>query len=213
MNNLTTLVVTRNKACHVKTLHTVLRLNLICLMKGHKHSIVFLNDNPFERAESIMKYIKTSDRLLLLDYSVHIDNDSVEKLFMNFDGYSCLVFPCVKEGVHWDNFKSKLNTTEPVEQIALEFDTNLGQKMAGDSLYRVTSTDPKCWIVESKALVRALREKKGGMLKLPARNSEIFERFAERGVKICAYTACRLTATYPHECLSNILESAGVKTI
>jgi hypothetical protein len=212
MNNLTTLVVTRNKACHVKTLHTVLRLNLICLTKGFKHNIIFLNDDPFERAEAIMKYIKTSDRLLLLDYSIYIDNDSVEKLFMNFDGYSCLILPCVKEGVHWDKFKSKLNTTEPVEQIALEFDTTLGQKI-GESLYRVTSADPKCWIAESKSVMRALREKKGGMLKLPARNTEIFERLIERGLKICAYTACRLTVTYPHECLSNILESAGVKTI
>jgi len=213
MNSLTTLVVSRNKACHVKTLHTVLKLNLICMARNYKHNIVFLNDDPFERAESIMKHIKTCDRLLLLDYSIHIDNDSVEKLFMNFDGYHCLILPCVKEGVHWDAFKNKLKTTEPVEQLALEFDTTLGQKIAGDSLYRVTSAEPKCWVVESKHAMRALREKKGGMLKLPARNSEMFDRFIERGLKICAYTACRLTATYPHECLSNILESAGVKTI
>jgi hypothetical protein len=122
------------------------------------------------------------------------------------------VFPCVKEGIHWDAFNKKIRTTEPCEQVALDFDTELGQKV-GESLYKVKSTDPKCWIMDTKPVLKALRERKGEAIKLPAKNSEMFERLIEKGTKICAYTACRLTVTYPHECQSNILESAGVKAI
>jgi len=39
----------------------------------------------------------------------------------------------------------------------------------------------------------------------------MFEKFIERGVKVCAFTGANLVATYPHECLGNILETAGVK--
>lgn len=29
------IIVTRNKSCHVKTLHTILRFNLMCLQRGN----------------------------------------------------------------------------------------------------------------------------------------------------------------------------------
>ena len=181
--------------------------------KGIHHNIIFVNDDPFEKAELIMKQLKVAERLVLIDYSVFIDLDTIDKMFTaSFDQCSCLVFPCVKEGIKWEVFKKKIDTTEPAEQVALEFDTVLGQKV-GDSLYKVTSSDPKCWIMDTKPVLRSLRERKGEALKIPAKTSEMFDRFLARGVKICAYTACRLTVTYPHECLSNILESAGVKTL
>ena len=211
--NLTTIVVTRNKACHVKTLHTLLRLNLICIHHGFHHNIHFVVDDPFERNAAILKHIKSSDRILFIDYSIFIDHATCDKVFQKFEGYSCLVFPCVKEGIDWEAFKRKTvkGTTEPIEQIGLEFDTTVGQKI-GESLYRVQKTNPKSWVLECKPAVKALRERKGEGIKIPARNSEMFDAFAERGLKICAWTASRLTVTYPHECLSNILESAGVKT-
>jgi hypothetical protein len=172
-----------------------------------------VNDDPFERAEMIMKQLKIAERLVLIDYSVFVDLETIDKMFVtSFDQYSCLVFPCVKEGIHWDVFKKQVDTTESSEQVALQFDTELGQKVS-ESIYKVKSTEPRCWIMDTKPVLRALRERKGEAIKLPAKNSEMFQRLLERGVKICAYTACRLTVTYPHECLSNILESAGIKTI
>jgi hypothetical protein len=170
-------------------------------------------DDPFERNAAILKHIKTSDRILFIDYSIFIDHATCDKVFQKFEGYSCLVFPCVKEGIDWEAFKRKTikGTTEPIEQIGLEFDTTVGQKI-GESLYRVQKTNPKSWVLECKPAVKALRERKGEGIKIPARNSEMFDTFADRGLKICAWTASRLTVTYPHECLSNILESAGVKT-
>ena len=203
----------RNKACHVKTMHSLLRINLVCMYKGVYHNIIFVNDDPFEKAETIMKQLKVADRLVLIDYSVFVDLETIDKMFTaSFEQCSCLIFPCVKEGIKWDVFRQKVDTTEPAEQVALEFDTVIGQKV-GDSLYKVTSTDPKCWLMDTKPVLRALRERKGEAVKIPAKMSEMFDRLLARGVKICAYTACRLTVTYPHECLSNILESAGVKTV
>ena len=194
-------------------MHSLLRINLVCLHKGVHHNIIFVNDDPFEKAEMIMKQLKHAERLAFIDYSVFVNIETIDKMFTaSFDQFSCLVFPCVKEGIKWDMFKKNVDTTEPAEQVALDFDTTLGQKV-GESLYKVTSTDPKCWIMDTKPVIKALRERKGEAIKLPAKTSEMFDRLLARGVKICAYTACRLTVTYPHECLSNILESAGIKTI
>ena len=204
---------TRNKACHVKTLHSLLRLNLICMHHGHHHNIVFVADDPFERSATILKHVKSSDRILFIDYSIFIDPATCEKAFAKFDKFDGYIFPCVKEGVDWEAFKRKSakGTTEPIEQLALEFDTTIGQKVA-ESTYKVSKADPKCWVLDCKPIVKNLRDKKGEGLKLPARNSEIFDRLIEKGLKIYAWTASRLTVTYPHECLSNILESAGVRT-
>lgn len=185
----------------------------MCIHKKVHHNIIFVNDDPFEKVEMIMKQLKVAERLVLIDYSVYVDLDTIDKMFTtHFDQYSCLVFPCVKEGINWDIFKKQIETTEPSEQVALEFDTVLGQKI-GESLYRVKSTEPRCWIMDTKPIIKALRERKGEGIRLPAKNNEMFDRLIERGVKICAYTACRLTVTYAHECMSNILESVGVKTI
>jgi len=106
--------------------------------------------------------------------------------------------------------KAKSGTNEPIEQCGLEFDTELGQKI-GESIYWVRKTDPKCWVMETKHVNKILKGRKEP-IKLPPRNSEMFEKLISSGVKICAWTASRLVVTYPHECLSNILESAGVKT-
>ena len=183
------------------------------MYKGIHNNIIFVNDDPFEKAELIMKNLKTAERLAFIDYSVFLDLETIDKIFTSpFDKYNCLVFPCVKEGINWEAFKLNVNTTEPNEQIALDFDTVIDQKVA-ESIYKVKSTEPRCWIMDTKPVLKAIRERKGEGIKLPAKNSEMFQKFIDRGVKICAYTACKLVITYPHECLSNILESAGVKTI
>ena len=212
--NLTTIVVTRNAACHIKTLHTMLRLNLMCLGRSVRHNIVFVIDDPHTRAESIMKHLKTSDRLFFIDYGVFVDYDTLEKIFCEFNGFGCLIFPCVTDGVNWDMFRKKVtdDSDEPEDQMALNFDTELGQKV-GESMYRVQSTNPRSWVMESKSVVKCLREKKGDNLKLPAKNSDMFTRLNERGLKINAWTASRLTVTFQHECISNILESAGIKSV
>ena len=196
----------------MKTLHTLLRLNLLCFQNGYFHNINFVNDDPYERVEVINRHIKTADRILFIDYSIFIDPESLAKVFTDFKNSHCLVFPCVKDGINWDTFRAKAcsGTTEPTEQWGLEFDTELGQKI-GESMYWVRKTDPKSWVMETKHVNKILKGRKEP-IKLPAKNNELFDKLIASGVKICAWTAARLVVTYPHECLSNILESAGVKT-
>jgi hypothetical protein len=210
---LTTVIVTRNVAISVKTLHTLLKLNLICLQKNIANELVFVRDDPFEKYDILMKKLKHCDRLLWIEYSLFVDETSLVKMVEPlFKGYQCLVLPCVTEGINWDMFKKKVRdgSTEPESQMGLDFDTEVSQKLA-DDLYMVTKTTPKAWALDAKQVLRAFKDKKGDAVKIPVRAAEMFEKFIERGVKVCAFTGANLVATYPHECLGNILETAGVK--
>jgi predicted peroxiredoxin len=60
----------------------------------------------------------------------------------------------------------------------------------------------------TKNLVKQAKDKKTGNIKL---HHKMFEKMKEQGVKIYAYTSSKLTMTYTHECISNILSAAGVK--
>ena len=48
-----TIIVTRSKSCHVKTLHTILRMNIACIQHGHKNEISFVTDDPYAKAKAI----------------------------------------------------------------------------------------------------------------------------------------------------------------
>ena len=67
------IIVTRNKSCHVKTLHTILRFNLMCLQRGSiENEVVFVNDDPFQISEIIHRYMKTHERLFFIDYGLSL---------------------------------------------------------------------------------------------------------------------------------------------
>ena len=96
---LCTIVVTRNKSIHVRSLHTLMRINIRCIENHIQHEISFVKDDCFEKRDLILKKLKGgADKILIIDYSIQMDEDSMSKLFIKSDGkYSCLVFPCVKE--------------------------------------------------------------------------------------------------------------------
>ena len=75
--NIVTILVTRSKSCHVKTLHTVLRINVQCLQKNINNQIVYVDDDPFLKAEMVQKYIKNNDRLIFIDFGIGMDDDSM----------------------------------------------------------------------------------------------------------------------------------------
>ena len=205
-------VVTRNASISVKTMHTLLNLNRISSIKKCTREILYVNDNAFERQSIITKKAKHCDRMIWIDYSVHIDNESIDKLTDKFvQGYHCLVLPCVNPDINWEMFKTKIaaGSQEPVSQIGLDFDTKVG-KSIGEHLHVVTETDPKCWALDTKAVLRAVKGEKGQGITIPAKVSEMFKKFMDCGVKMYAFTDACLTVTYPHECLGNILETAGV---
>ena len=208
-----TILVTRAKSCHVKTLHTILRFNLKCMQRGNtENEVVFVDDEPFEKAEIIYKYLKTHERIFFIDFGIQVDDVSLDKVFDKHENIGCLVFPGVKEGIDWGMFKEKVknNVNEPVEQIGLHFDTSVTNKIS-ENIYMVKETSAKSWVMMNKNITKNLKDKKNGAFKIHPRMSTMFKKLQEGGVKIHAYTAAKLTMTYSHECVSNILNAAGVK--
>ena len=207
--NINTIVVTRSKSCSVKTLHTILRINIACIQKNFRNEISYVNDDPYEKAEIIQKLMKANDRIVFIDFGVSMDEDSIQQIFQSHEGIGCLVFPGVKEGVDWAQFKSKVqnDSKEPTSQMGLHFDTTVGKKIS-ENIYQVVSTNPKAWVMNTKNVIKNIKDKKSGNWKI---NPKMFEKFIEMGVRIHAFTAAKLTMTHTHECISNIMNSAGVK--
>ena len=204
-----TIVVTRSKSCHVKALHTILRLNIQCLERHVQNEITFCNDDPYDKAETILECMKKSDRVLFIDFGIGMDPESINQVFNNMDGTGCLVFPGVLDGVDWGLFKSKVldGSTEPVSQMGLHFDTEVGKKISGD-VYAVEKTAAKVFVLNNKLVIKKLTDKQG--IKIVPKFDKMFSKFKEKGIRICAFTAAKLIHTYNHECISNILNAAGV---
>ena len=202
--NLVTILVTRSKSCHVKTLHSILRLNMRCLQKNCKNEIAYVDDDPYKKAETIQRYMKSHDRIIFIDFGIGLDDDSLDQCFEPHDTLGCLVFPGVKEGIDWEMFKTKVQagSEEPVSQMGLEFDTRVGKKISKD-IYNVTFTNARAWMMNTKQVI-----KKAGTWKI---SPKMFEKFSEQNVRVYAFTAAKLTLTYTHECISSILNAAGVK--
>ena len=213
---LSTIVVTRNKSVHVRTLHTLMRLNMTCMENNIQQDISFVKDDPFEKRDLILQKLKSGniDKILFIDYSIQIDNESISKIFTNPEGkYNCLVFPCVKEGINWEQFKTSIKnkTDEPIEQCGLGFDTSVGMKIT-DEIYKVIETTPKCWVLESKSTLKLLKtgKKNGESITLPVQNNEMFQKFKQKNIKIAAFVDANIQCVFSHECLGNIMNAAGV---
>jgi hypothetical protein len=207
--NLVTIITTRSKSCSVKTLHAILRLNVRCLQRKINNEVCYVTDDPYEKAEVIQKYMKTHDRIVFIDFGIGMDDASLDQIFEPHDTIGCLVFPGVKEGVDWDMFKTKIRSgsKEPTSQMGLHFDTEVGKKIS-DNIYNVLRTEARVWMMNTKNVLKIIKDKKTGNCKI---HPKMFEQFSERGVRTYAFTASKLTATYTHECVSNILNAAGVK--
>ena len=204
---LVTILVTRSKSCHVKTLHAVLRLNIRCLQKKIDNQIAYVDDDPYKKAEMVEKYMKTHDRIFFVDFGIGIDDASLDQVMENHEGVGCLVFPGVEEGIDWGMFKEKIknDTDEPVSQMGLNFDTVVGSAVSKD-IRKVVSTNAKVWIMNTKNVTKTLQKSKDSKI-----SPKMFEKFLRQNVRVYAFTAAKLTITYTHECISNILNAAGVK--
>ena len=209
---LATVIVTRSKSCHVKTLHTILRLNIRCLENRWEQKIFFVNDDPFEKAEMIQSCMKDYDRVLFVDFGIQMDDASIAHIFSPMDGVGVLVYPGVTEGIDWEMFKDKIKSesNEPIAQMGLYFDTDVSKEIS-DDIYQVKATKARCWIMNSKNVAKTIKDKKTGSYKIYPKMDSMFEKFKQHGVKINAFVGAKLTATYGHECIANILNTAGVQ--
>lgn len=195
----------RNKSVYVTCLHMLLQLAVKCIQEGHHINIQFVND-----VSQMPRLIKSSERLMWVDYGASLDMESFDKIFEKTE---ITVFPSVKEGINWSMFADKIKSgsTEPISQMGLDFDTEVDRKIS-DGMYSVKSTTPSVWVMDCKAVIGKIREAKGEGLKLPNTMEEIFQKFADKKVKIQAYTKCNILRHYSYECVGNILEAVGVST-
>ena len=207
-----TILVTRNKSCHVRTMHTILIMNQLCALRNIIQDISFVKDDRCVITDTITKKMKDSsgDRIIFFDYGVSIANhDTIAKMLDKFDaGGHCMVLPCVTEGIDWERFKDTIESDEPLHQKGLHFDTEVSLTEVGD-IRPVTRTNPVCWCWDIKP-VNKLMKVKGEGLRLPPKNSDLFEKLISKKVKVTALTTAELMTVYPHECLGNILNSSGV---
>ena len=63
-----------------------------------------------------------------------------------------------------------------------------------------------------KPTLKRVKCRRTGDVKIYPKSEKMFDKFRENGVKIVAYTAANIVITYTHECLGNILNSAGIKS-
>ena len=198
--------VTRNKSISATTLHTMMNIHMVCMMKGKHLDISFVNDRA-----GLPKLIKSGERIIWLEYGTNLDDKSIHKAIDPFDkGMQVLVFPAVKEGINWDRFarRTKEGTTEGACQRGLEFDTEVGKKLA-ESLYEVKSTTARVWAMDAKPVDKKLRGDKIPV-KLPL-DETMFCTLQGLGIKVGAITSATVICHFVHECVGNILETSGVE--
>lgn len=196
---LTTVIVTRNKSATVKTMHTILKLNVKCMERGIHNQIIFVADEEEQRKAVWQKHVKLCDRVLWIDYGITFGDEAIDVVCSKDWQWHGVVFPCVKEGIDWKRFKETHNSTEPVHQRGLHFDTEVDKRVK-DDFWTIKSTRPKCFVVDSKQFLKNSSKKVLNIDEL------IHSKF-----RMVAFTAATVTNVYPHECLGNILNAAGVK--
>lgn len=200
--------VTRNKAISATTLHTIMNVHMLCMMRGVHLEIHFVEDKS-----ALPKLIKSGERIFWMDYGTNLNNEILGKVIEPFDkGVQVLVFPSVKEGINWDQFKKKTRagSKEGAGQRGLEFDTTVGKKLA-DGLYECDKTSARVWVMDAKPVDKKLRGGKD-IVKLPLDSNEaMFTTLSKIGVKIGVASEAVVVCHFVHECFGNILEAAGVE--
>ena len=201
-------MVTRNKSISATTLHTAMNIHMLCMMKGMHLEVHFVEDKT-----TLPKLMKSGERIFWMDYGTNLNNEILNKVVDPFDkGVQILVFPSVKEGINWENFKKKTRagSSENSGQRGLEFDTTVGRKLA-DGLYECEKTEARVWVMDSKPVDKKLR---GGKetIKVPYDDNEsMFATLRNLGIKIGVASEAIVVCHFVHECFGNILEAAGVE--
>ena len=197
----------RNKAIHCTTMHTIMNIHMFCMIKNIHMDVHFLRDRP-----SLTKLFKNTDRLIVLEYGSSLNQECIATMCGQMPpSYNVMVFPSVKEGINWEMFKKKTSegSSEPAHQRGLDFDTVL-DKQIGESLWTVKSSEAMVWCMDTKQVDKKTRGAKESV-KLPIDSpKEFFDTLLKLGIKICACSAAKCTVHYTYECVSNIMESAGI---
>ena len=201
-------VQTRSKALATSALHSLLHMTTVCLSKSIELQYHFAEN----RSSIIPDLLKTGERIVWFDYGLSPNKEIIEKMIQPFEkDVQVLVFPCVTEGVNWEQFrkKTKEGTDEPVHQRGLSFDTSVGRKLA-PGLYSCERSAARVLAMDSKPVNKKLRAGKEP-IKLPEDPEAMFARLMQIGVKIGVASEAEILCHFVHECKGNILESSGLE--
>lgn len=208
MTVLHVVMATKNKSISATTLHSAMNIHMLCMMRGIHLEIHFVEDKS-----TLPKLIKTGERIFWMDYGTNLNNEILSKVVDPFEkGVNVLVFPSVKEGINWEQFKKKTRagTSETAGQRGLEFDTTVGKKLA-DGLYECDKTTARVWVMDAKLVDKKLRGGKDNV-KLPLDDTEaMFTTLSKIGIKIGVASEAIVVCHFVHECFGNILEASGVE--
>lgn len=206
---------TKNKSIYVKTLHTLLGIENICAHANVALDVTFIDDDTVEKIDTLKRISRNADRLAWFDYGVSLNRECIPEIVKKFDGFDAVIFPCAREGVDWEMFKTKVNqgSSEPPSQMGLNFDVDISKKVLvkESDFYEVTKTHaPSCWVMDVKRVMKKLKDKKKEFV-FPQTVPAFFDKCLARNVKIAAATQAITYKHFTHECVGNIMNMAGLK--
>ena len=205
-------LVSKNKSIYVKTLHSILGIEALCQQVGLQLDITFINDDPNAKMDLLKKKLKNADRIFWVEYGVSVNKESLVNSVIKYDNHDGLVFPVVNEGIDWNMFKQKCinNSNEPSGQMGLTFDTDVSNKIINKdrNLYEVTKTNPYCWVLDCKRVMKKLKTKN---FVFPGTIAEFFKKCIDKNVKLAASVDSITYNHFTHECVGNIMNIPGIK--
>jgi len=128
-----------------------------------------------------------------------------------------LIIPSLKKTLDWKRFKETctMDIQEPLTQRALQFDTQVNENKPIPGpvtpLYPVTNSDARVFLVDSKIVLRKLKDKKGNIIQVPLKSTEWVRFLKERSVQVAAAVDIPCTNTIAHKCVSGLGKSNGLR--
>lgn len=202
------ILVSKNRSIYARTLHTVLGIQAAARQSGVALDLVFVNDDEVEKLNILKKNLKGCDRIIWIDYGMSVTRETIQAFFVKaVTGTDGAVLPApLKDKVDWGAFKAEVekNTTEPVYQVALKFDTEVGTKeIIPGIMHEVRSTTPQLWYLDAKKASRKINKNAEG-----ARVLE--DVFKKAKLQLGAITFSDVHTHFTHECMGNIMNMSGL---
>ena len=202
-------LVSKNRSVYARTLHTTLAFQSACKQTGVNMELVFIDDNELGKFKQLKEALKGSDRVIWVDYGMSVQNTDVTGFFVkSMVGIDGAVFPApLKDVVDWGTFVSEIKkgTSEPVNQIALTFDTELGtREIIPDIMNDVKTTSPQIWWVDSKKVLKKINKN--------TPNARVLgDVFSGTKLNWGGLTFPTVHTHFTHECMGGIMNMSGIK--
>ena len=207
------LVLKRNESIHIKTLHTLMHINLqLSQMQNMKVEIEFIDEDPFEVRDVIEKDLKKFDRLVIFRYGYMVEvTDDVINLLVKPTDCHCVLFSGVKPTINWDEFTDKTinDSNEPEYQRGLDFSA-VPHKKIRDGIYSTIKFTPNIFVMDCKAITK-LMKKKNSNNRFPSNLNTLDEFMNSIGARVYVYTKAVVTTSFQHKSVGSISTSTGVK--